>query len=164
MLGIKAKLYYRSAGSYGSPTWTEIDNIADCTLNFTWDEGAADDRSDAAHRMVKTQFSLDVTGTVKKKIDYAPYEYLADLVISRAVGDFLVLDGPRTTEGHRGFRFDAQLFSATEDQGLAVGAIVGAIVLKPTDSPDDNPVKAAKVGSGPALTYATIGNDTVSFA
>jgi hypothetical protein len=163
MLGIKAKLYYNSA-SYGSPTWVEVDNIADCTLNFVWDEGAADDRSDAAHRMVKTQFSLDVTGTVKKKIDYAPYEYLADLAISRGVGDFLALDGPRTSLGSRGFRFDSQLFSATEDQGLAVGAIVSAIVLKPTDSPDDNPVKDAKVGAGPALTYSTIGDDSASFA
>lgn len=164
MLGIKAKLYYRSAGIYGAPTWTEIDNVSDCNLGFTWDEGAADDRSDAAHRMVKTQFALEVTGNVKKKIGYAPYEYLADLAISRGVGDFLVLDASKETVGARGFRFDGQLFSANEDQGLAVGAMVGAISLKPTDSPDNNPVKAVKVGAGPALTFATIGEDAASFA
>ncbi len=163
MLGIKAKLYYNSS-SYGSPSWVEVDIVQDCTLNFAWDEGAADDRSDAAHRMVKTQYALDVSGNLKKRISDTAYEYLADLAISRAVGDFLVLDGPRTTVGQRGFRFDGQLFSATEDQGLGVGAIATAFTIKPTDSPDDNPVKAVKVGAGPALTYATVGESSVSFA
>src|SRR5262245_190356 len=103
MLGIKAKLYYRSAGTHNAPTWTEIDNISGCQLNFAWDEGSADDRSDPAHRSVKTQFALEVTGNVKKKIGYAPYEFLADLAISRAVADFLVLDASKETVGARGF-------------------------------------------------------------
>jgi hypothetical protein len=163
MLGIAAKLYYNSA-TYGSPTWVEVDCVADCQLNFAWDEGAADDRSDPAHRMVKTQFSLDVTGNAKKRISNTAWEYLADLLISRETGDFLVLDGPRTTVGQRGFRFDGQLFTGNEDQGLAVGAILSAFTLTPTDSADGNLVKAVKVGAGPALTFATIGGDSASFA
>lgn len=160
MLGINAKLYYNSA-SYGSPTWVEVSLLSDCQLNFTWDEGAADDRSDPAHRMVKTQFSLEVTGSLKKKISNTAVDYLLDLAISRAAGDFLVLDGPRTTVGSRGFRFDGQVFAASEDQALG-NVIYAALTVKPTDS--DNLVKAVKVGAGPALTFATVGGDSTSFA
>lgn len=163
MRGIDAKLYYNSA-SYGSPTWVEVDCVENCQLNFAFDEGAADDRSDPAHRMVKTQFTLEVTGNAKKRIGNTAWEYLADLLISSAVGDFLVLDGPRTTVGQRGFRFDGQLFTGNEDQSLNVGAILSAFTLKPTDSPDDNMVKAVKVGAGPALTYSAIGGSSASFA
>jgi hypothetical protein len=162
MLGLKSKLYYNSA-SYGSPTWVEVSIIADGTLNFAWDEGNADDRSDPAHRMVKTQFALEFTGNMKKKPTNTAYEYLMDLALSRGVGDFLVLDAAKEVVGARGFRFDGQLFTANEDQSMG-NVIYNALSIKPTDSPDDNAVKAAKVASGPTLTYATIGDDSVSFS
>jgi hypothetical protein len=159
-LSLNAKLFYRSAGTYNAPTFTEVSLIADGNVNFVWDEGGADDRSDPAHRMMKTQFALEFTGNMKKLPLNAAYEFMYDLGLSRAVADILLLDGPVNQVGARGFRFDGQLFSLSEDQSLA-NVLYNALTIKPTDSPDGNRVKAARVGAGPALTYGTIGGDVV---
>lgn len=161
-LGIKCKLYYRSEGSYGSPTWSEISLIENLQVNPTWDEGQADDRSDRVHRVVKTMLGLEITGNLKKKPGNAAYEAVMNALVSDEALDILVMDGDINTVDNRGWRFDAQVFSANEDQGLGVGAVMEAISIKPTDS--DNTCKAVLVGPGPALTYATPGGASASFS
>lgn len=159
-LGILAKMYYRSAGSHGSPTFTEIPGVSDLSLGVTWDEGEASSKDSPVKKSVKTMLALGITGTLKKKPGNAVYEDIMDAIVSREVLDILILDGAKDEDGSRGWRFDAQIFDASEDQGKDVGAIYTSISIKPTDS--DNEPMAVYV-SGTSLTYATPGEDTASF-
>lgn len=48
-LGMEAKLY-RNSGTYASPTWTEIQNVKDLTLNLEAGEADVTTRGNAGWR------------------------------------------------------------------------------------------------------------------
>ena len=158
-IGIKCVLY-RNTGTNGSPSWSAVTVIADLTANTTWDKGPADSRSSRIKKSVKTMLGLTFSGTMKKTPDDANYEAFMNAIIADSVLDLLILDGPSTTNGVRGWRIDAQIFEGTEDQGMSVGALYEAISIEPTDSV--NEPKAVLVTGG-ALTYAAPGGDTAVF-
>jgi hypothetical protein len=160
-LAINAKLYYRSAGSYGSPTFTAIDIVADANVEPVWDEGAADSRESRVHAFMKTMLGLQVSFRLKKKPTNAAYEALMNALVGDTVIDFLVMDGDKDTVNNRGWRFDAQVYSGSEDQALA-NVLYEDMTIKPY--PGDNPVKAVLVGAGPALTYSIPGANGGTFA
>lgn len=160
-LGINAKVYYRSAGSHASPTFTAIGLFSDVAVNPTWDEGDASSRASRIKKAAKTQLGLEVTARLKKKPLDAAYEAVMNALVSDDVLDILILDGDSETVGNRGWRFDAQVFSANEDQAMA-NVLYEDIVLKPACT--ENEPKAVKVGAGPALTYSTPGVDGATFA
>lgn len=161
MLGILAKVY-RNTGSYGSPTWSECALFSDVNVSPAWDEGSADARESRIKQVRKTMLGLEVTGKMKKKIADANYEAFMNALLSDAVLDVLVLDGPKETEGVRGWRFDAQVFTGTEDQAMNVGALYVDLKLAP--SLDTNAPLAVKVAAGPTLTFSTPGASGGSFA
>lgn len=156
MLGINAKLYWRSGGTYEAPTWSELSAVSDLAVNPTWDEGDASTRESRVKQSAKTMMGLEITGKIKKKINNAGYEAIMGALVTDQVLDVLVLDASKETVGARGWRLDAQVFNANEDQGLGTVQFE-EISIKPCL--DTNPVKAVKVGPGPALTYATPGGD-----
>ena len=160
-LGIKAKLYYRSAGIYGSPTFTEITGISDLSVNPAWDRGDVNSRSSRVKKQQKTLLGLEFTGTLKKQPGNAAYEAFMNAMLSDEVVDFLILDDSKETVNARGWRVDCQVFQATEDQGTGT-VMYEDFIIAPTDS--DNEPKAVLVGAGPALTYATPGGASASFA
>lgn len=160
-IGLNAKLYWRSAGSYGSPTWTEASLVSDLSVNVTWDEADASARESRIKQMVKTLLTLEFTGRLKKKPLDATYEAFMNAVLSDGVLDVLVMDGDKAVEGNRGWRCDAQVFSATEDQAMS-NALFEDIVLKP--SVETNPALAVKVDAGGVLTYSTPGTNGGTFA
>lgn len=160
-LGINAVIYWRSAGSYGSPTWTAVDIISDLAVNPSWDEADASSRESRIKKSVKTVLGLEFSGRMKKKPDNAAYEAFMNAMLSDDALDVLVLDDDKDTVGARGWRCDVQVFSANEDQGMST-ALYEDIVLKPTCS--DNAAKAVLVGAGPALTYSTPGTAGGTFA
>jgi hypothetical protein len=160
-LGIKSKLYYRSAGDYANPTFTEINLISDLSVQPAWDKGDASSRGSRVKKSVKTMLGLSFSGKLKKKPNDAAYEAIMDALISDEVLDVMVLDGDSETDGTRGWRFDAQVFQGNEDQGL--GAVICEdIEIEPTDS--DNEPKAVLVSGTAGLTYSDIGGDAVAFA
>lgn len=161
MLGILAKLY-RNTGSYGSPVWSECTLISDAQVSPAWDEGSADARESRIKQVRKTMMGLEVTGKMKKKIDDTNYEAFMNALLSDAVLDILVLDASKDTVGARGWRFDAQVFSGTEDQAMNVGAMYVDLALKP--SLDTNNPVAVKVAAGPTLTFSTPGASGGTFA
>jgi hypothetical protein len=161
LLAINAKLYYRSAGIYGAPTFTAIDIVENVAVNPVWDEGAADSRESRVHQFVKTMLGLEVTFRLKKKPTNAAYIALMNALVGDTVIDFLVMDGAVDVVGNRGWRFDAQVFNGSEDQALA-NVLYQDMVIKPY--PGDNPTKAVLVGAGPALTYSIPGANGGSFA
>lgn len=159
-LAINAKLY-RNTGTYGTPVLTEVPLVADGTLNIAWDEGEADARESRVHQVVKTLLALDFTFRLKKKPLDANYEALMNLVLNDSSEDMFFLDGPHDTEGTRGVRFDAQLFSASEDQSLP-NVLYEDMVAKPAIGA--NPVLAVKIGAAGVKTYSPFGTGGGVFA
>lgn len=153
-IAILSKLYYRSSGDHGSPTWTEINLVGDAQLNVDWDEGDGNARASRVKLMAKTLMSLEFTGKLRKKYDDAGYVAMMQAALADDAVDFLILDGDRTLVGSEGWRFDGQVLAASQDQSLG-NVLYRDIRIKPTLS--DNPPQAVKVAAGPTLQYATPG-------
>jgi hypothetical protein len=159
-LGINAKAY-RNTGSYNAPVWSELTLISDLSVNPAWDEASADARESRIKQVRKTMMGLEVTGRMKKKPLDTNYEAFMNALNSDDVLDLLILDGPRETEGSRGYRFDAQVFGGTEDQAMG-NVLYQDFAIKP--SLETNPPKAVKVAAGGVLTYAIPGAAGGTFA
>lgn len=159
-LAINAKLY-RNTGTYGSPVLSAVDLVSDGTLTMAWDEATADARESRVHQIVKSLLSVEFSFKLKKKPTDANYEALMNLFLNDNSEDLFILDGPSTTEGVRGVRFDGQILSATEDQSLA-NVLYEDMVTKPVIG--GNPVLAVRVDTGGALTYSPFGTGGGTFA
>lgn len=143
-LGRDAKLYVNTA-SFGSPTWSAIDNVSDLTLTAEWDEAEASTRESKMKLKVKTLAGVEVSGKLKFDLTDTNTGTLLDAMVADTVIDVLVLNGTSATNGARGFRFECQVHAANEDQGL--GAVVFEdFKLKPV--PSANAKQSAKVASG----------------
>lgn len=160
-LGMNAKLYWRSAGTYGAPTWTEASIISDVTIDVTWDEADASARESRITQVVKTMLPLSVTARLKKKPLDSTYEAFMNAIISDDALDLLILDGDMTVEGTRGWRADWQVFSGSEDQSMG-NVLFEDMTLKPSIT--DNLVLAVKVAAGGVLTYSEPGVNGGTFA
>lgn len=159
-LDINAKLY-RNTGTYGAPILSEVSLISDLSVTVAWDEASADARESRIKQFRKTLLGLDFTGRLKKKIGDANYEAIMDAMLSDATLDLFILDGDKDTVGVRGWRCDAQIFSASEDQALG-NVLYEDIIIKP--SLETNPPKAVKVAAGPTFTYSIPGPNGGVFA
>ena len=143
-LGRDAKLYINTA-SFGSPTWSAVDNISDLAIEAAWNEAAAPTRESKVEMAAKTQLPLAVTGKMKFDLTDANTGTILDALVSDAVLDIMVLNTPSTVNGGRGYRFECQVFDGSEDQGLGT-AIYDAIKFKPY--PNSNSPASVKVASG----------------
>lgn len=151
-LGISARLY-RNTGTYNSPTWSAVNNISDVTVNVAWDKGDASTRASRVKGGAKTQ--LDLSVNVKMAVSDTDTAYLAFIGASLDDTriDVLVLNGDIGTEGVRGFRFDALVYTANEDQALG-NTLYDDMMLSPYIF--DNVPKLAVVGGGGTITYTSL--------
>ena len=152
-IGILSKLYYRSGGTYGSPTFTEVTIVGDVSVSPQWDEANISSRASRVKSMKKSMLGLEFSVMLKKVPGNTVYGAFVDALMSDNVLDVLVLDGARDANDARGWRCDVQVFQGNDDQSLSGGGFLD-LVLKPND--ETNPAKAVLV-SGGALTYAIPG-------
>lgn len=121
-VGIAAAIY-RNAGSYGSPTWTEITLARNSSLSRKWKYGDASIRATKATLNAKTQ--LDITGQIECRADPADagYQALFDAANSDSASapDIMILDGDIATEGVKGIRAHLNL---DEDQDHNIDGVV----------------------------------------
>ena len=130
VLGFNGKLYYNT-GSYGTPTWTGIQNVGD--INVT-------DERDVQDLPVRSMGSYMTHAVGLRKLTYA-FQMVYDpadtaqaaLLTAYAAGttkDILVLDGPSSTAGSSGMRayFHISKFARQEPIG---GAMMVDVELKP---------------------------------
>ena len=157
--GITCKAFVRSAGNYGTPTWSECTVINDLTQNLTATEAEANSRASFINQTVITAADLNWTGTMKSD-GSATWTILYEGLLESTTLDFLILDGGSTTNGTTGFRADCVITDVTTDQGRN-NRVYNSIKIMPTES--DNPVKAVLVTNN-ALTYATVTGTTLSYA
>lgn len=114
---------YRNTGTYGSPTWTEIGLVKDASVSLKWNRADASARQTKAMLQAKTQAVITGSLTVRADDADAGYQALFDaaMAISDSAPDLLILDGPITVEGAKGFRLHANL---DYEQDQSIGNVV----------------------------------------
>lgn len=132
-LGRNAK-FYLNVGSDVSPTWSEVPNVSDLTRGVAWDTAEANSRESAAKMIAKTLVDLGVTAKLKfVKGDTNTNTIMDALYSPDTIIDIMVLNGPSTTTGCYGSRFQCQVTEGNEDQGLQ-NAIYEDLKFMPTPS------------------------------
>lgn len=135
-LGRNAKIYY-NAGSYASPSWTEITLARDVTTNLD------SETADADHRGAGN-FGADVVVRLKAGVDFeliwdtanAVFLVLLNAFTNMSGVEFLVLDGPVGTVGSRGVRATCSVSKFTRTEPLR-GVQLAQVSIMPTYA--DNP-------------------------
>lgn len=151
-LGIRSKIYYRSAGNFASPTWTEISAFRDLTVNAQWDTTDAPDRSTVVKGMAKTLLDLGVSGTLKCSDTATTYGAVVDALLSPTSSlDVMVLDGASGTNGVRGYRYDALVTQGNQDQAIQ-NALYLDVNLVPNGFADNAPQSVLVTAGSPAFT------------
>lgn len=157
-LGITSVLY-TNAGNYATPSWTAVTIIRDLANSRTANMADASDRGSPVDKMVPTTFSLEYTGNIKSDAS-AAWTQLYEAMLEKTLLDLMILDGPNTTNGVTGFRFDAYITENSDSQNRDE-RLYTAIKIQPGES--DNAVKAVLVTAG-AATFATVTGTTLSYA
>lgn len=150
-IGISA-VTYLNVGNFGTPNWSAVTCISEWSLNVKWDSADASTRGSRAKQYLKTMVDLEVSGKVRS-VNSGDTNYAALLAaaVNDTLVDVLVLNGDKTTNGVSGFRFAAQVFDASEDQGLG-SVIFDAITLKPAPNTDGNTSSALVATGAPVFT------------
>ena len=152
LTGLESGLYVRTAGNFSSPTWTELTDIGDCTLNGAWKSAEVEVRSSPATMAVKT--TIDISTTFKMLArpsgSSAAYNTVISALTTRDVVDVMVLNGSNTTNGARGFRYEGQVTNGSEDQGTQA-VIMPDMEIKPTVT-NNVPQSVVVTAGSPAFT------------
>jgi hypothetical protein len=133
LIGPDARIYY-NAGTYGSPTWTEIDTVKDVSRTSEWERSDVTCRKHRRKRAyVKTiqeqSFEFELTAFVTD----AAYLALEAAFDGSDSMEFLVLNQAITVNGARGIRGSFHVTKLDESQPLN-GHITCPIQLSPADS------------------------------
>jgi hypothetical protein len=144
ILGLDCKTYVNT-GTYASPTWVLLDNIANETLNLSAGEAAADRRGGNGW---KERLATLKDGSVDFSMNYQPgdanFDTLFDAFMGRDQLEFAFMDGPIATTGSEGLRATCQVFKFEIPRDLEV-TVVCNIGVKP--SPATNPPEWYEVGA-----------------
>jgi hypothetical protein len=148
-LGILAKAY-RNTASYGTPTWVEIDKIADLAVNPSWDEAEGGSRDSRVKKIAKTMLGIEITGRIKVDTADAGYIALRDAMYTDIAIDLLILNGASDGNGNHGWRADWHVFEGGEDQAMG-NRLYMDFVLRVADTAND-PKYAEVSGGAPTFT------------
>lgn len=132
-LGMEAKLY-RNTGTYASPTWVEMQNVKDLTLNLEASEADVTTRGNAGWRatiaalkdgsiefeMVWDTEDTDFTALKNAFFDGTPIE-------------LAVMDGDMSAAGTQGLRAVCRILNFTRTESLEE-ALTVSVTAKPTYS------------------------------
>lgn len=149
-MGRNAK-FYLNTGSDVSPTWSEVPQISDLVRGLAWDTAEVNSRETAIKMAAKTLGDLAVTGKLKFVTSDPNIATIMDAAYSPdTIIDIMVLNGPSTTTGCYGSRFQCQVTDCSEDQGLQ-NAIYEDLKFMPTPS-TISPYSVKVVGGAPVMT------------
>ena len=130
-IGIEGKLY-RNTGSYETPTWVEIDNVADLNLTLEKTEADATIRAGKGWRMTKG--AIKEAGVEFQMIwdptDTNVQALLAGWMAGTAI-EFAVMDGDIATAGSEGLRATMEVLKFSRGEGKEDGMMID-VAIKPT--------------------------------
>lgn len=151
-LAIESVVVLQIGGNYSTPTWVELDLARDVQVDPTWDAAEAFSRATSVKEYAKTMLELGFTLDVKSSDTDAAYAELMDAFASRdAVIDMMILDGPLTTNGAEGVRFDAGVFGASQDQSIG-NVLYRSFDVKPSAFKTNDAKRAVVTNSAPVFT------------
>ncbi len=134
--GLDCKLY-RNSATYATPTWIEMKNVKDLTLNGETAEADVSARKSRFRLRARTLIDLGIDfDYLKDTIDLTNYHALRSAWLGSADVEFAVADGDITVQGTEYLRFTGGVFKFTENQPLENG-VGAAVTIKPTPSAHD---------------------------
>lgn len=109
---------YRNTGTYGSPTWNEVDGVMDVSLNLSSDTGDASTRATGGWRQHAATLR-DASVEFEMPYDTADTDLTAlrdAFMTSGSVVEMAFTDGPIATTGTQGLRgsFLVESFNISE--------------------------------------------------
>ena len=137
-LGMEAKLYWNS-GTYAVPTWEEMGNVKDVTLNL--EKGEADVTTRANDGWRATLGTLK-EGSIEFEMvwdtDDAGFLALKDAYFNDTAIEMAVMDGDVAASGSQGLRasFSVTNFSRSEPLEEAIGVSVTLKVTYSANAPE----------------------------
>jgi len=117
IFGKNCKLYYNS-GTYGSPTWVEIKNVKDLTLNLSYEEAEVSTRGGGKQyepTLLDSQIDFEMVRDTADSVQTA----LLAAFVAGTVMDLAVAEGSIATNGVKYYRDDYKLFAAPHNENLA---------------------------------------------
>jgi hypothetical protein len=147
-IGLDCKLY-RNTGTYASPTWNEIANVADVTVQLS--KGEADTSTRASGW--KTRKGTLKDASIDFQLKFVPGDTDFAALLASYTGnssiELLALDGLLATTGSQGLRAVCEVFNFQQGQPLE-GAVAFDVSAKPTPS-------FANDGAAIVPTWFTVG-------
>lgn len=157
--GINSKVYYNTASGgtkYASPTWSVVDHVRDNAPSQPWDLVDASIRATRVKLYHPTQKDIGCQITVRCDDVDTAYLALRAAAEEGIALDMLILDGPISTEGSRGFRAFFHVSETGQPQG-AGDVLYSTFDLKPGFGVIDDGTgaypKIAVCGASSAVTY-----------
>ncbi|MGE4157612.1 MAG: phage tail tube protein [Planctomycetota bacterium] len=133
-LGMEAKLYYDPAGLGGVPSWTELTNVKDVTLNLETGEADVTTRGNAGWRAtVGTLRDGSIEFEMVWDTADPGFTAIKDAYFNNAKIAFAVMDGDIGTPGSQGLQADFSITNFSRNEALEE-AIMVSVTAKPTYS------------------------------
>jgi hypothetical protein len=130
-LGMDAKLY-RNTGTYAAPTWVEVSNVKDVTLNLEKGEADVTTRANAGWRAtVGTLKDASIEFQMVWDTVDAGFDAIRQAFFDNAPIEFAVMDGDITDPDSEGLRATFDIFNFTRNEALEE-AIMVDVSIKPT--------------------------------
>src|SRR5690606_24111934 len=117
-LGLDAKLY-RNTGTYASPTWNEVKNVKDLTLNLEAGEADVSTRGNGGWR-ANIATLKDASLEFEMVWDTADDDFTAirTAFLTNAAIEFAVLDGASNASGAQGLRASMAITNFSRSEPL----------------------------------------------
>ena len=129
-LGINAKIY-RNTGTFGSPSWDEIKNVKDVTLNLEADEEEVTTRGSGGWKeFEQTLKDASIEFDMRADDTDADFTALKNAWANRATIELMALDGDEATTGTQGLRAEMRVISMTRSEPLG-GHLSYSFTIKP---------------------------------
>jgi hypothetical protein len=132
-LGLDAKLY-RNTGTFASPTWNEVINVKDLTLNLEAGEADVTTRGNNGWRAtVATLKDGSIEFEMVWDTEDLDFAAIRDTFLNRGAMEFAVMDGGIADSGSQGLRATCMVTNFSRNESLEE-AITVSVTVKPTYS------------------------------
>lgn len=130
-LGMDAKLY-RNTGTYALPTWVEVSNVKDVTLNLEKGEADVTTRANQGWRAtVGTLKDASIEFQMVWDTVDAGFDAIRQAFFNNTPLEFAVMDGDITDPDSEGLRATFDIFNFTRNEALEEAILVD-VSIKPT--------------------------------
>lgn len=137
LTGLDCKLYYNT-GTYGTPTWTEIDNCRDLSMSREKGDADGSKRSSTWREKLTTLKDMSIEWEMVYDTEDANFAALKTAWDDNTNLDLAIADGAIATSGTEYTRAICKLFDFTEEQPLE-DVVVVSVSAAPTPNSDQSP-------------------------